>query len=190
MQNVTEVRKKAGEPTAVANATPASSVFPRWPQKIMLTKPIRKVIKRAKYWFKTQKCNIVVFSDVTKESTTETVNVPPNDVRMWPPWRYAINLNCCKLMWNLPSHDILRSGQVEGSKAGMLSCLYHLLPNHVSTFCLTWRLKYSCGKLKSPVCKSQAGALIDVYSYFYENRSRLGLWKLNHSYCTSSIDFY
>lgn len=48
-------RKKVREPTAVANATPASSVFPRWPQKIMLTNPIRKVINWAMYWFKTKK---------------------------------------------------------------------------------------------------------------------------------------
>lgn len=47
--NCVYVRKKAREPTAVANATPASSVFPRWPQKIMLTKPIRKDINWAMY---------------------------------------------------------------------------------------------------------------------------------------------
>lgn len=74
--NVSEVRKKAREPTAVANATPASSVFPRWPQKIMLTKPIRKVINWAMYWYKTQKCNVVVSSSLRhKENPTETLAV-------------------------------------------------------------------------------------------------------------------
>lgn len=43
-------RANATGPTAIAKATPASSVFPRWPQNTMLTKPIRKLINWEITW--------------------------------------------------------------------------------------------------------------------------------------------
>lgn len=121
----------------------------------------------------------------TKPGGEKVNNVPPIDVRLWQPWCYAINpyksiAKSLNLTWCFKKKVV---------KAGMWSFLCHLQLNHVSAFCLKWSLKYSCGKIESPVFKSQGGALINFYFYFFEIRSRLWLLKLKHSYCTSSIDF-
>lgn len=58
-------RANATEPTAIAKATPASSIFPRWPQNTMLTKPIRKLINWEINWKRDPNGNYLFFGCIT-----------------------------------------------------------------------------------------------------------------------------